>query len=472
MKIVSFLLALSCCAALSTSAEELRQPLDKPNVIIVYLDDAGFSDFAFNGNPGIKTPRVDKLAAEGMQLTSFYAGSPACSASRYALMTGKSPARFRFERWVLNPDDGEFLRPEEQSLAELFKAVGYRTAAIGKWHLGFPNKKNGYDPRSLPLAHGFESWVGIPYSNDMKPSLLLRQPGKSEQYETAQIVESPVREDTLTQRYFDEACEFVRTHKDAPFFLYVAPAMPHHPVSASPPFVGKSATGRLYDDVIEEIDFYMGKLVDAVHESGIAANTLIIFSSDNGPWLMKEEQAGRALPYRDGKMSCFEGGIRVPGVFYWPGTIPAGKDNSVTSVVDLLPSMAELTGQVPRPWGTLDGRSILGKLNPSRWTSPPDDDDYSIVMTGAGRNIPMAVRWKNWKLHLKTFSQLWQENAAFPHNSPYVEASDEHPLLYDLDSDVAETTNIADKHPEVVERMKKDFRRFTDSVEYEWERNK
>lgn len=472
MRKITSLVTLLCLLFLAigqTCFAGSRPALDRPNLVIVYLDDAGYGDFGFTGNKVVRTPNLDKLAAQGMNFTSFYAGAPACSASRYAIMTGKSPARSRFNRWVLNPDTGAYLRTEEQTLADIAKGAGYSTTIIGKWHLGYPNKENNQATDSLPTAHGFDSWVGIPYSNDMKPSVLLRQKGSSEKYPTASIEEAPVKEDTLTQRYFQQACDYVNKHKSEPFLLYLVPAMPHYPVSASPEFVGKASSGRLYDDVIQEIDYQMGQLVKTIKDAGIAENTLIIFSSDNGPWLMQtpKDQSGIALPFRDGKMSTFEGGIRVPGVFYWPGTIPPNqKNNDVVSVLDILPSFAKLANQPLKTFGKLDGRNILPLLNNKLWTDKVDKD-YHVVMTGRNTNVPLSVRWKNWKLHIETYSALWEENARFPHNSPRVEASFDNPLLYDLDNDIAETTNVADQHPEIVEKMKKYFTDFKQSVDDE-----
>lgn len=454
------LLALVACSGLI----QARPVLDKPNVIIVYLDDAGYGDFGFNGNQKVRTPNLDKLADEGMQFTSFYSGSPACTASRYALMTGKSPARSGFGKWVLNPDDAAHIRTSEQTIAEVMKSAGYVTGMIGKWHLGVPNKNNGFTPDSLPMAHGFDSWLGIPYSNDMKPSILLKQKGDSKEYPSADIAEKKIKHDTLTQRYFTEAARFVNKNKNVPFFLYLAPAMPHHPLAVSPAFRGKSPSKELYDDVIQEIDDCMGKLVKAVDNAGIGRNTLIIFSSDNGPWLIKGDQAGSALPFRDGKGSTFEGGMREPGLFRWTGTIPAqSKNDAIVSVLDILPSLAELTKQTPTPLGKLDGRSILPYLNGELWKALPNDGDYSLVMTGKGKNIPMAVRWKNWKLHVDTFSQLWS-GSKVEHNSPRINASMNAPLLYNLDEDIAETTNVADQHPEVVAEMKKRLQQFKQSL--------
>lgn len=459
-RIISFLFV----GLLSVVTVQARPALDKPNVIIVYLDDAGYGDFGFTGNKDVKTPHLDKLADQGMQFTSFYSGSPACSASRYALMTGKSPSRSGFKRWVLAPDDAQYIRTEEQTLPEIFKKAGYSTGMIGKWHLGVPSEKNNHTPDSLPMAHGFDSWIGIPYSNDMKPSVLLRQKGDSKEYPSAELVEPRVKHDTLTQRYFDEAVRFVGRHKAEPFFLYLAPAMPHHPLAVSPAFKGKSKNKDLYDDVIQEIDACMGKLVRAVDGAGIGPNTLIIFSSDNGPWLIKGDQGGCALPFRDGKGSTFEGGVRVPGLFRWTGTIPArSKNDTVVSVLDILPSAAALTGQTPEPLGKLDGRNILPLLNPTLWPSDADLSDYALILTGKGTNKPMAVRWKNWKLHTDTFSQLWGSKIT-GHNSPKVSASAQSPLLYDLEKDIAETTSVAADHPDVVAGMKKRLDSFNKSL--------
>lgn len=458
---------LSPFTAFSDDNKILRKSADKPNVIIVYLDDAGYGDFGFTGNKNVKTPELDRLSEQSLCLTNFHSGSPACTASRYAIMTGKSPARSGLGTWVLYPTDRKYLDPREQTIAETMKMAGYATGIIGKWHLGVPNKANGFDPRSLPMAHGFDTYFGIPYSNDMTPAPLIRQPGNSESYPTASVVENPVRQDNLTQTYFKEARDFIRKNKNHPFFLYLATSMPHVPLHAGPGFRGKSATGRTYDDVIQEIDNQMGSLVRTVDAEGLGENTLIIFSSDNGPWLMKGDDGGCALPYRDGKGSTFEGGVRVPCLLRWTSVISPAKKDNLTSVLDLHPTLAAITGQVISPFGTLDGRSIAFLLNEKFGTKPANDDNYILVLTGKTYNVPMTAQCGQWKIHFDTFSQLWGQNRIRNHNSPPVKASLDKPLLYDLNKDVSETTNVAEEHPEVVAKLKKHFLEFKASIKKE-----
>ncbi len=455
----------SCAAILLGMSVEARSPLDRPNVIIVYLDDSGYADYEFTGNKGIKTPNLNKMKEEGMMMNRFYSGSPACSASRYALMTGKSPARSGFGTWVLNPDTAKFIKPNEQLISETMKKAGYVTGMLGKWHLGVPNKANRMDPQSLPCANGFDSYIGIPYSNDMRPTPLLKQPGDSQQYPSAEVLENPVQQDNLTQFYFDRACDFVNKHQDHPFFLYLATSMPHYPLHASPTFRGKAPSGRLYDDVIQEIDHGMGRLIQTIQKAGIARNTLIFFSSDNGPWLIKGPQnSGSALPFRDGKGSNFEGGVRVVGLFYWPGTIKPGQTNdTLASVLDIHPTLCDLVHQPFTPTGQGDGRSLASLIHPQFNTTPQDLNDYVLILTGKGNNSVMTAHWKQWKLHIDTHSQLWGKNN-IKHNSPKVKASMTSPLLYDLSSDIAETRNVAQQHPEVVRFLQEKIIEFRKSL--------
>ncbi|MDH3069822.1 sulfatase-like hydrolase/transferase [Akkermansia sp. N21169] len=445
-----------------------RAPLDKPNVVIVYLDDSGYGDFEFTGNKNVKTPHLNKMKDEGLFMSHFYSGSPACTASRYALMTGKSPARSGLKRWVLSPQNAEYIKPEEQTVPETMKQAGYVTGMIGKWHLGVTNKANGMDTKSLPCAHGFDTYIGIPYSNDMTPTPLIQQPGDSKAYPSAKVLENPVEQDKLTQYYFNLACDFVKKNKNRPFFLYLATSMPHYPLHPGKDFRGKSSSGRIYDDVIEEIDHCMGQLLGTIDKAGIGRNTLVIFSSDNGPWLIKGDQGGTALPFRDGKGSNFEGGVRVPGIFRWTGVISPGQTNdSIASVLDIHPTLCTLTKQEFKPHGHADGHSIAHILNPKFGGKTIEDDDYVLIQTGKGTNKAMAVHWKNWKLHIDTFSQLWGQKKITDHNSPPVKATMDKPLLYDLSTDIAETTNVADKHPEIVEFMKKKIKEFNASLKDE-----
>lgn len=460
---------LLSATSLPIEGKPLRDPTSKPNVIIVYLDDAGYGDFGFTGNKNVKTPELDKLSDQSLTLTNFHSGSPACTASRFAIMTGKSPARSGLGKWVIYPEDKQYINPKEQTIAETVKMAGYTTGIIGKWHLGVPNKANNFDAKSLPTAHGFDTYFGIPYSNDMTPSPLIKQPGDSASYPTADIVENPVKQDNLTQTYFNAACKFVKTNRDQPFFLYLAASMPHVPLYAGNGYKGKAKTGRTYDDVIQEIDDQMGKLVKTVDDEGLGNNTLIIFSSDNGPWLLKGDDGGRALPYRDGKGSNFEGGVRVPGLFRWKGIITPGKKDNLTSVLDIHPTLAAITGQTIKPYGTLDGRNIAYLLNEKLGTKPANDDNYTLILTGKGDNTPMTAQCGQWKVHFGTYSQLWGQKKIKDHNSPPVNATLDKPLLYNLDNDVAETTNVADQHPEIVAKLKQHFLEFKTSIKKEAE---
>ena len=465
MNIRLILFALVFSSFMLESAEaKMRSPQDRPNVIIIYLDDSGYADYAFSGNKEIETPQLDKMADEGFYLTNFHSGSPACSASRYALMTGKSPARSGFDSWVLYPTGKSHIKPQEKTLAETMKKAAYHTTLIGKWHLGVPSPANNMTEDALPAAHGFDSYYGIPYSNDMQPSLLLEQPGKSQDFSSAQVVERPVDQDTLTQRYFERACQYVKKHKETPFFMYLAPSMPHVPLHVSPMFKGKSKTKRLYDDVIMEIDYCIGKLLATLDKEGLSENTLVIFSSDNGPWLIQGSEAGCALPYRDGKASTFEGGTRVATLMRWKGTIEPGKDNTLTSVLDIHPTLARLIHQEIEPYGQLDGRDISPLFTEAGRRSHHQLDEYMLVMAGKMKNIPQSVHYKQWKAHFDMYSQLWNHQTKLPHNSPKISINAEHPALYDLSQDVAESVNLAETHTEVVAKLKNKFLEFKKSL--------
>ena len=278
---------------------------DRPNFVVIFTDDQGYQDVGCFGAPKIKTPNLDRMAAEGMKFTDFYVAASVCSPSRAALLTGCYPTPTGVTR-VLFPRDKTGLKPGMKTIADVLKTRGYATTCIGKWHLV-------HKPPHLPTFHGFDSYFGIPYSNDMRPTPLMRN---------TETVEEPANQATLTQRYTEEAVAFLKANKDKPFFLYVPHTMPHVPLAASETFKGRSA-GGLYGDVIEEIDWSTGEILKTLKELGVDSKTLVIYTSDNGPWLSKKAHGGCSLPLRDGKFSTYEGGFREPCSMRWPGTIPA-----------------------------------------------------------------------------------------------------------------------------------------------------
>lgn len=447
-----------------------RPALDRPNLIIVLLDDAGYGDFSHTGNPVIHTPNLSRLANEGANFPQFYAQA-ACTASRYALMTGRNPLRSGLGSWAIGPGEKRHLHPREFTLAEGLKQRGYATAIFGKWHLGAPNPANGQTPDALPLAHGFERWLGTPVSNDYQPGCPLLQ-GPSDKDQPAdgyEILENDIAakasvQECLTRRYAEAAIDFIREKKDAPFFIYLAPNMPHLPVHVSDEFKGKSRRGP-YGDCIQEIDHYLGRVRAAIDEAGIAKNTLLIFTSDNGPWIRFQDTAshplyqearslvGSALPFRDGKGSTWEGGLRVPGVWWWPGTIPPGTVvREPASTLDVLPTVFALAGEGLPSGRSLDGRDIRPYLNPEGF--PGSVAEFRFIYTGS--NTVNAARVGPWKLHIRLTSQTGSD-CGFT-------ASEAKPLLFQIEHDPSERIDRADEEPGQIRALQSVIAGFKDSL--------
>ncbi|MGB0370992.1 MAG: sulfatase family protein, partial [Opitutales bacterium] len=386
---------VTACAAVTANAE-------LPNVVIIFNDDQGYQDLSCYGSPDIKTPRVDQMTANGIKFTSFMVASSVCSPSRAALLTGCYPNRVGVPS-VYFPDRGKGgLDPKHVTIAEMLKTVGYNTAAVGKWHLGD-------EVQYLPTNQGFDSYYGIPYSNDMFPASTMKYADdclflEGQSHETLkaafagklrngnpasmknmvplmrgeECIEFPADQTTITRRFTDESIAFISksVQEKKPFFLYLAHSMPHIPLYVSPEFEGKSERG-LYGDVIEEIDFNTGRILDHLKAMGIEDNTLIIFTSDNGPWLVKEEAGGSALPLFEGKMTTFEGGQRVPCVMQWPARIPAGiVSDELATTMDLMPTLASITGAAPPTVQPLDGKDILDLITNKPGAKSPYDYFY------------------------------------------------------------------------------------------------
>ncbi len=400
------------------SAEKQR-----PNFVILFADDLGYGDLSCYGHPTICTPNLDQLASEGMRFTQFYAAASVCTPSRAALMTGRLPIRSGMchdECRVLFPMHTQGLPHEEITLAELLKQEGYATACIGKWHLGH---RKGY----LPVSQGFDSYFGIPYSNDMKPCVLMRD---------EEVIERPVEQKTLTKRYTQEALDFIHKNRERPFFLYLPYTFPHVPLHASEKFAGRSRRG-LYGDVVEELDWSVGRIVALLRELELAENTLVIFTSDNGPWSLMKLRGGSAGLLRGAKGSAWEGGMREPALAWWPGHIKAGQINgSVVSTMDLLPTCCALAGvEVPSD-RILDGEDVSSVLLKG------DKRHERTYFYYRGTRL-FAVRYGPWKAHFMS-----QAGYGMPKPKKH-----DPPLLYHLERDPSEKYNVADKHPEMLEKI-------------------
>ena len=430
-------------ANLSLSAGNIKSKT--PNIIIFLTDDQGYQDVGCFGSPLIKTPNFDRMAKEGARFTNFYSASPVCSPSRAALLTGCYPVRVGVPR-VLWPDDKMGLDQKEVTIADMLKTRGYTTACIGKWHLGDK-------PEFLPDRQGFDSYLGIPYSNDMTinpkvqiskdvvyregvtPESVRIKPlgsGNVPLMRDGKVIEYPVDQTLLTKKYTEEAIKIITENKDKPFFLYLAHTMPHIPLHASEAFNGKSPRG-LYGDVIEELDWSMGEILKTLKALNIDENTLVIFTSDNGPWNLKNGQGGSALPLRGFKFDTYEGGMREPMIAHWPGKIPAGTVcPEIASTIDLLPTIAWLTGSA-KPKTPIDGKNIWPLLSGMRGAKTPHDGYYYYnAMT------LQAVRSGDWKLRIVK----------------------EKVELYNLAKDISESKNLASENPEIVNRLTKKMAKF------------
>lgn len=436
-----------------------RDAADRPNVIVIYLDDSGYGDYSHTGNPVIETPAIGRLAREGAEFTQFYVTSPACSASRYSLLTGRYPGHSGFGSWVIGPDSRPHLRIAETTLADGLKSRGYATAIVGKWHLGNPNPANGMTERAFPLAHGFDSWLGTNVSHDYDVAKLLesspdgKNPITGYRELAANLPSDPVASTSLTSRYTRAAEEFIRTNRDKPFFLYLAHNQPHLGLFAGDAFRGKSRRGLL-GDVMAEIDDSVARVRKAVEENGLGGNTIIFFSSDNGPWIRFQNTAshpeygearlhvGYAHPFRDGKGSNWEGGHRVPGIFHWPGRIPPGRRLEPASTLDVLPTVFALGGVAPALAAASDGRDIRPLLFGD--SMPDSAGPFTLAFSGPD-NKPNAIRCGPWKLHIRAITQT---NDTFGAG-----VSRDKPMLFQVEQDPGERFDRAAEQPEIVARL-------------------
>jgi len=434
--IAFFLVAVSALHAEAT----------KPNFVVIFTDDQGYQDVGCFGSPDIRTPRLDAMAHEGMKFTSFYA-QPVCGPSRAAIMTGCYPMRVaeRGNTKQVHP----ILHSKEITVAEVLKTQGYASACFGKWDLA-KHSQTGFFKDLFPTHQGFDYFYGTPTSNDGVVNL----------FRNDELIEPKSDMSSLTKRYTDEAIGFMKKHKERPFFVYIPHTMPHTKLAASAQFKGKSKRG-LYGDVIEEIDFNVGRILDSLREMGIDKNTYVLFTSDNGPWLIKNkaladgslptDHGGSAGPLRSGKVSTFEGGVRVPTILWGPGRVP---ENSVcdklASTLDVLPTLAALAGAQKPKDRVIDGEDITHLFHGEFDKANPDKAFYYYL-----RVHLQAVRQGKWKLHLVRDAQ--PVGAAPFRNNRHIAPADrigfEKPFLVDLENDIGETKNVAAEHLDVVKRL-------------------
>jgi len=445
-RLLSLVICLSAVSTVSATAgkDARRAVKDRPNVIVIFADDLGYGDLACYGHPSMRTPRFDRMAKEGLRFTSFYVAASVCTPSRAGLLTGRYPLRSGMcsdTRRVLFPDSSGGLPASEVTIAEILRALGYATGCVGKWHLG-------HLPEYLPTKQGFDSYFGIPYSNDMdrvadgKLGKNIFWNPESKFWNVPimrddKVVERPAQQHTLTKRYTEEAVKFIKGNKDRPFFLYLAHSMPHVPLFASKDFAGKSKRG-LYGDVIEELDWSTGQILDTLREEGIAENTLVIFTSDNGPWLIFGLHGGSAGLLRDGKGSTWEGGVRVPCLMWWPGQIPAGSTTTdIASTLDILPTVTKLTGGKLPADCPLDGYDLSSHLT-GKAKSPRD-----AMFFYRGTKL-YAVRQGPYKAHFITQ----------PAYGPGKAEKHDPPILVHLEHDPSEKHDVAKENSAVLGRIR------------------
>ncbi|MDN5216840.1 sulfatase [Fulvivirgaceae bacterium BMA12] len=442
--IIAFLIVSSC----------ITKDNAPPNVVIIFTDDQGYADVGTFGAEGFSTPNLDAMAANGMKFTDFYVASSVCSPSRAALLTGCYPQRVGIpgvlfperQNTEWNPDQRNTktgLHQDEITIAEMLKEKGYATGAFGKWHLG-------HHRQFLPLQQGFDEYFGLPYSNDMRPS---KRKGKTPYPElplmSGNKVHRYMEEDQsmLTTVYTEHAVDFIKRNKDQPFFVYLAHSMPHIPLYVSEKFKGYSEKG-IYGDVIEEIDWSVGQINKVLTDLGLEENTLVVFATDNGPWLIFGDHGGSAYPLREGKMTSFEGGQRVPCLMKWPKTIPAGSIcGEIASTMDLLPTIAEISG-APLPSHKIDGHSIVGLISGKKDARSPTEAFYYY----RGWNLE-AVRVGKWKLHLPhEYHRVIVSEEGNIHGRKGIKSKIEL-SLFDLSNDIGEKHNIAAGNADIVNAL-------------------
>lgn len=445
MKILSVLIALSTSLVAAISQAQAAPP----NIVVIFADDLGYGDLGCYGHPSIRTPNLDRMAAEGMRFTDFYSAAEVCTPSRAGLLTGRYPVRSGMShnqfRVLRNKSMGH-LPDSEITLAELLKTRGYTTGCVGKWHLGVWSN----NPAGHPARHGFDYYFGLPHSNDMdpKPGVTPKgAPGRLDQdpewwnaplYRNQELIERPADQTTLTRRYTEEAVKFISDHQKKPFFLYFPHSFPHVPLFASTEHRGKSSRG-LYGDVVEELDASVGQVLEKLRSTGLDKNTLVFFTSDNGPWLIQNLAGGSAGLLREGKGSTWEGGMRVPGIAWWPGKIAAGSvQHEQASTLDIYPTAAKLAGADLPADRTYDGTDIAPLLLGSGTITRPEAFLYYRGTT------LYAARLGAWKAHFVT-------QPAYGSEKP---ESHDPAWLFNVVEDPGERFEVGSQNPEIVARIK------------------
>ncbi len=415
---------------------------DLPNIVIIFTDDQGYADVGCFGAQGIDTPNLDRMAADGIRFTNFYVAQAVCGASRAGLLTGCYPNRIGLFG-APGPNSIHGIHSDEMTIAELLKQKNYATAVYGKWHLG-------HHLPFLPTQNGFDEYFGLPYSNDMWP----KHPERPQDYpdlplmENEKIIEYNPDQTQLTTWYTERAVNFIEKNKTRPFFLYVAHNMPHVPLFVSDKFKGKSERG-LYGDVIMEIDWSVGEILQALERNGLSEKTLVIFTSDNGPWLSYGDHAGSKGNLREGKGTVWEGGVRIPCIMRWPGKIPQHQVcDAPAMTIDFLPTIARITG-TQLPEHTIDGLNILPLMKAESGAQSPHEALYFYW-----DNRLQAIRSGRWKLHFPHPYRTMEGQMAGSDGMPGKYRQNETGLaLFDLENDPGESNDVAAQHPEVVEKL-------------------
>lgn len=457
------LFCLSICAALFFCVGKAYA--SDPNFVIIFADDQGYGDLSCFGSETIQTPNVDRLAEEGRKFTSFMVASPVCTPSRAALLTGCYPKRVGMHQHVLFPTSTKGLNPSEHTIADHLQSQGYATACFGKWHLG-------HHPEVLPTSNGFDTYLGIPYSNDMnhpdnkgKPQggpagmdLLWKNPEstltkwKTPLIKDEEIIELPVDQRTVTRRYTQNAIDFIKKHRDESFFVYLPHSMPHIPLYV-PDDVRDPNPLNAYINVIEHIDSEVGRLLNTLDELKLSDNTYVIYTTDNGPWLPFKHHGGSAGPLREGKGTTFEGGQRVPCLIRGPG-IPAGTVcHELTGTIDVLPTIAALTNKSLPKKNKIDGIDV-SKL----WTGETEQSPRTEFVHYTSQGNLEGLRQGNWKLLIKKPRQRRNQK-----NTDAAKAISQV-MLFDLSEDIGEQNNLASQHPEIVDRLQRRMKQLDDEI--------